>query len=136
MIREVGIPFARGPRCVQHTRAYPELWRDVTDPKRNAALEWAIGAVQGQLNPAALTRDELRQFTGTYGPHAITLVDDWLEHHFGGTTCRMIPMGEDTFLLEGIYFERLRFSRDRTGEVVSVVTLTLEGPGRAYGKND
>jgi hypothetical protein len=104
----------------------------VTDRQRSTALEWAIAAVQGQLDPAVLSEAELRQFVGTYGTFSVTLAGDHIEYRMAGTALRMIPVGEDTFLLEGVYDQRLRFQRDETGTVTSVVGLTREGPGTAY----
>jgi hypothetical protein len=100
----------------------------VTDQKRSVKLDWAISAVQGQLAPVPLTSSELRQFVGTYGPATVTLIDDHLEFHSRGATYRMIPIGEDTFLLQGIYHQRLRFLRNEAGDVTSVVSLSEEGP--------
>jgi hypothetical protein len=97
-------------------------------------LEWAITAVRGRLAPAALSDSELRRFAGRYGRHTVRLVRDHLEYQSGGTTCRMIPIGEDTFLLDGVYDERLRFSCDEAGQVTSVVSLTQAGPGDVHGK--
>ena len=100
----------------------------MTDPRQNGALEWAITAVRGRLAPAVLSRDELREFVGTYGSSTVMLAGGRLEHHSNGMVCRLIPIGEDTFLFEGIYDERLRFVRDEAGHVTSVVTLTQDGP--------
>ena len=102
---------------------------------RNPALEWAISAVRGRLAPAPLSPAQLGEFAGTYGGHKFALVEDHLEYRSGDGTCSMIPIGEDTFLLEGVYAERFRFSRDETGQVVDVVTLTQAGPGDTWDKD-
>jgi hypothetical protein len=104
----------------------------VTDPRQNEALEWAITAVRGQLSPVVLSRDELRAFVGTYGSSTVTIAGGRLEHQRNGTVCTLIPIGEDTFLFEGVYDERLRFVRDEAGHVTDVVTLTQEGVREIY----
>jgi hypothetical protein len=106
----------------------------VTNPRGSSKLEWAITAVRGRLAPVALSDSELRWFAGRYGRHTVRLVHDHLEYQSGGTTCRMIPIGEDAFLLDGVYDERLRFSRDGTGQVTSVVRLTQAGPRDVHDK--
>ena len=100
----------------------------MSDQKRSVKLDWAISAVQGQLTPVSLTPSELCQFVGTYGPANISLIDDHLEFHSRGASYRMIPIGEDTFLLQGIYHQRLRFLRNEAGDVTSVVSLDEDGP--------
>ncbi len=106
----------------------------VTNQTRSTALEWAITAVRGRLTPAVLTSAELREFAGTYGAHAFVLVAEHLEYRGAGATYRLIPIGGDTFLIDGVYAERFRFSRDDLGRVISVATLTQEGAGRANEK--
>jgi hypothetical protein len=106
----------------------------MTGQTRNPALEWAISAVRGRLAPALLSPAQLGEFAGTYGGHRFVLIGDHLEYQSCDGTCSMIPIGEDTFLLEGVYAERFRFSRDEGGQVTAVVTLTQAGPGDTWDK--
>lgn len=99
----------------------------MANQNHGAGVEWAITTVQGLLAPVVLTCTELGQYAGEYGPYRVRVIQDHLEFRGSGTEYQMIPIGRDTFLLQGVYERRLRFLRDDTGYVFAVVTVTREG---------
>jgi len=111
------------------THDLQELCSPVADQIGSTAVEWAITTVQGLLEPVILSCPELKQYAGDYGPYTVLIIQDHLQFRGWGTEYRMIPIGHDTFMLQGVYARRLRFLRDDAGFVFAVVTVTQEGTG-------
>jgi hypothetical protein len=85
---------------------------------------WARRLLEVELKPVILSPDEREAYVGRYGPRTITLRDGdlWYERE-GRPPFRLTPMGDDTFLVEGLDHFRLRFERDSAGKVVRIVGL-------------
>jgi len=99
-----------------------------TDPMARMRLAWALRGLEVRLNPVTLTKSELRDYTGTYGPRKITLEEDGLYYQRDdGPRYQLVPMGEDTFMMEQIDYFRVRFERNERGEVIRIIGMYDDG---------
>ena len=102
--------------------ALKALSQKETIPELKEQLEWALEEKQVERSPVALTADEMQTYAGTFGPRVITLEDGTLYYQREGMPAhRMIPLGNDRFILEDVDAFRLEFVRDEQGEIIAVV---------------
>ena len=66
--------------------------------------------------------------SGQYGPRTITLENGALYYQREGRPkYRLIPMNEDTFMLDGLEYFRVQFNRDKSGTVTEIIGLYDDG---------
>jgi hypothetical protein len=104
-----------------------KVLRDAAEtPAERAPLEWALSGLEAKRNPVALDKGEMKRYVGSYGPRKIHLEDGELYYQREDRPrFRMIPMGEHTFMLDGLDFFRLRF--ERVGKRAELVVGLYEG---------
>ena len=112
-----------------HSRALTVLADKATDPGQKAEIEFVRGVVADRGKPPAnLSPAELQAFAGTYGPRTIRLEDGALWYQRGkGRRLRLLPLGQDRFLLGDLDDFRLRFERDSSGAVVRLIGMYSDG---------
>jgi hypothetical protein len=121
---------------VAHVMALEGRIAKCADEGRKTKLIWAREWVDGRSHPAPLTVKELRTYAGSYGPRIFEVVDGRLEYHRGtNPPYALVPIGDDLFLMEGLYYMRFRFLRDDAGRVSEVVSVTERGPSSRYKRN-
>jgi hypothetical protein len=90
-------------------------------------LEWIAERLLVQVTPVQLSDGDLRPYVGVYGDRVVTLGQGGLLHRRGdGIGRRLIPLGSDTFALEGYDPFRLKFIRDGGPRIVA---LEATAPG-------
>lgn len=124
---DVKVPMAEALE-VAHARALAAVAEKVTDPDHKASLDFARGVLEDRRKPVSLSAAELQAFAGTYGPRNITVEDGALWYQRGkGRKMRMLPVGQDRFLVGDLDDFRIRFERDAGGKVVRLVGLYPDG---------
>jgi len=124
---DVKVPAAEA-LDVAHSRALAAVAEKATDPEQKASLEFVRGALEDRRKPASLSAAELQAFAGTYGPRTIRVEDGALWYQRGkGRKLRLLPVGQDRFLVGDLNDFRIRFERDAGGSVVRLVGLYLDG---------
>lgn len=109
---------------VAHARALAAVAEKASDPVHKVELEFVRGVLEDRGHPVNLSAAELQAFAGTYGPRAITVEDGALWYQRGsGRKMRLLPVGQDRFLVGDFDDFRLRFERDAAGRVVRLVGL-------------
>ncbi|HEY2295322.1 MAG TPA: hypothetical protein VGM86_31860 [Thermoanaerobaculia bacterium] len=100
-----------------------------TDPRQKAEIEFARGLVEDRGKPpASLSPAELQAFAGAYGPRTVSVENGALWYQRGkGRKLRLVPVGQDRFLVGDLDNFRLRFERDASGAVVRLVGLYSDG---------
>lgn len=95
---------------------------------RKFQFQWIIDGKEAARNPLRTTPEELQSLVGTYGPRAITLENGELYYQRQDRPkYRLIPMGNDTFMLDGLDYFRVQFGRDETGAVAELIGLYDNG---------
>jgi hypothetical protein len=114
---------------VAHSRALTLLAEKATDPQQKAEIEFARGVVEDRAKPPiSLSAAELQAFAGTYGPRTISVENGALWYQRGkGRKLRLVPVGQDRFLVGDVDNFRLRFEHDASGAVVRLVGIYADG---------
>lgn len=121
---------------VAHLDALEKLSEKTEDTDRKAQLQWAIDGKKTVLNPVAVEVIKLQAYVGGYGPRKIWIENDQLYYQREERPkYRLIPMGEDRFMLQGMDNFRIQFVHDSAGTVVELVGL-YEGGYRDSNKRD
>ena len=108
--------------------ALKQLIPATEDEGRKQAAEWALTGLETMGHPVKLTVKEMSDFTGDYGPRKIFTKDGRLYYQREGRPVyKMIPMGEDKFMLEDLERFRIRFERDENGKVTILNGLYNDG---------
>lgn len=103
-----------------------ELSPDAPDRKRQ--IGWAREAVEALRKPVAVPAETLQRYAGSYGPRRILLEGGSLFYQRDGRPkYRLLPLSQDTFLLEGMGSFRVRFVTDGNGRVAKLVGLYADG---------
>jgi tetratricopeptide (TPR) repeat protein len=91
-------------------------------------LQWAREALKVERNPVILAAEEMKKFTGNYGPRHITLLDGQLYYQRDGRPkYRLIPLNKNTFALEGYGPFRIQFHADESGQITKIIGLYIQG---------
>lgn len=113
---------------VAYTEALKNLLENETDANKRYRLEWTFKRLSADRNPIKIPVSESGLFVGTYGPRTVTFDDGALYYQrTGGSVYRLIPLGEDTFRLDGLDYFRIRFEKDNSGNVVRLVGMYESG---------
>ncbi len=98
------------------------------DEDRKFRLQWMIDEKEIERNPVPVAPEELQLLVGGYGPRSITLENGELYYQREERPkYRLIPMGEDTFMLNGLDYFRVQFGRDETGTVTEIIGMYDNG---------
>lgn len=110
---------------IEATKALMEKAKDEVTKKR---LAWALKGLEVEKNPVTLDEKSMAAYVGIYGPRKIWLENGTLLYQREGRPkYMMIPMGEDTFMLEGLDYFRIKFNKDSSGKVVELVGMYDNG---------
>jgi CubicO group peptidase (beta-lactamase class C family) len=104
------------------------LAMDSTQAQRlNPRVAWLQVGID--MQPVALSEDELRAYEGVYGPRNIGINDGGLVYWREGSTreTRMIPLGHDLFALESTKTFRMRIVFDDARRATKIVGLYSDG---------
>lgn len=102
---------------------------DPKTPSRQAEIRWIEEGLEAMKTPAALSQEELRRFTGDYGPRHVTLENGRLVYRRDGQpqSRPLVPLGNDTFALEGLGDIRIRLTAEPGKPATKLVLLGPEG---------
>ena len=127
VIPDVAVP-AEQALAAAHSAALGRLLEEESDPAGRQMLEWHVQTLASRLHPMTLTRAELEEYVGVYGPRRVFMEGDILcAQRDGRALLRLLPMERDLFGNEGRDDFRLRFERDGEGRIVRVVGLYEDG---------
>ncbi|MFC2142579.1 S41 family peptidase [Acidobacteriota bacterium] len=100
-------------------QADPEGWKRVE-------IGWAVPEAEARLNPVDLKPEDLVQYAGQYGERRITVEDGSLSYQReGAEVYELRSMSRDLFRFQdpAMFYVRLKFLRDDTGRVATMVLL-------------
>ena len=99
-------------------------------PKKERQVLWAREGLEARKSPVSLPAAALRRFAGSYGPRQIKLEGAYLSYQREGRSkkYKLLPLSQDTFLLDGIGDFRMRFVTDGEGRVTKILGLYAQGP--------
>jgi len=98
------------------------------DENKRNALSWQLDSFEADQLQLKSTKNEFKQYVGTYGLRRIWVENDILNYQREGEDpLEMIPMKTDLFSLKGLDHFRIQFTRDKDGKVVELVGLYDNG---------
>jgi len=107
------------------TKALMEKEKDEATKKQ---LAWALKGLEVEKNPVKLDKKSLEIYVGVYGPRKIWLEQGTLYYQREDRPkYKLIPMGDDTFMLDGLDYFRVKFKKDNSGKVVEIVGMYDNG---------
>jgi len=108
--------------------ALKKLRETSTDPDRQYTLDWAITGLEVRLTDVPVDVETLGAFVGQYGPRSISLEDGQLYYQREDRPrYRLIPAGNDMFLLDGLEYFRIQFERNLDGTITKLVGMYDNG---------
>jgi len=113
---------------VAQTEALKKLLGKETDEEKKKELAWGIKGLEVERNPVTIDEATLRTYVGDYGPRKVSLEQGILFYQREGRRkYKLIPMGDDTFSLEGLDTFRIKFNRDSSGKVAEFLGMYSDG---------
>jgi C-terminal processing protease CtpA/Prc len=98
------------------------------DERIKSGYQWALADLESRLNPIALSKKEMKQYVGTYGPRRIFIEDGMLYYQRESRPrYEMAPMGKDLFRVGDLDYFRLTFERNKSGKVVKIIGVYDNG---------
>jgi hypothetical protein len=120
-----------------HADALGKLIDAEEDEQVKAHFEWAMRDIDTRLNPVEISKKEMEQYVGRYGPRRI-FIDDGALYYQREDRPRfeLEPMGEDLFSVGDLDYFRLTFERNKSGKVVKIVGLYDNGERDEHERED
>lgn len=117
---------------VARSEAVKKLIELTSDEAKKNALGWTLETIETERNPVSLDERSLKAYTGTYGPRKIFLENKSLCYQREGRPkYRLIPLGNDKFMVESLETFRVKFTRDSSDKVVEFIGLYSSGESDA-----
>lgn len=117
--------------------ALKTIMKNETDEEQTNRCKWILEVLEAQLNPHSLDLDQLREYAGNYGPILVELEGDrlFVSPGPGGGRCNVIPLGNDSFVLEGFeYDDRARIVKDGKGKTTQLVIESMDGRVKRFDR--
>ena len=113
---------------VARTEALKKLMEKEKNEGRKKELAWGIKGLEIARNPISVDEAALKVYAGDYGPRKVFFEEGSLFYQREGRPkYKLIPMGDDTFALEGMDTFRIKFNRDSSGKVTEFVGMYSDG---------
>lgn len=114
---------------VAYSEALKTIINNTSDPQKKFQLVWKSENIAASLNPYVLNGVDISAYEGTYGGRKVSLENGELYYEREGIAAKrkIVPFAEDTFVIEGIDYFRLKFERDASGKVTAVTGLYDNG---------
>ena len=111
-----------------HLEAIKKILERTKDEDRKRSLTWLVETMNALFNPSKVAVELMQKYAGKYGPRIITLENGELYYQREGRPrYKMIPMSQDTFVIDELKYFRLKFVSDSTGRVTEVIGLYDSG---------
>jgi len=113
---------------IAHLEALKKLKDKTTDEDQLALIQWSIDGKNIRLHPVEIEPAQLQKYVGVFGPRTITFEGDGLYYQREDRPkYKLIPMGNHTFMLDGLDYFRLFFKSNGDGPFDEVVGLYDNG---------
>jgi hypothetical protein len=107
------------------------------DPIAKNRLHWLLERLELKEKPIIMDSRVLDDYVGHYGARTVKMKDGNLhlqwEERVG---FRLIPTGNDIFMVDKVEYLRIRFDRDRNSKVTTMVLLNDDGTSEIYSRSD
>ncbi|HEX9970740.1 MAG TPA: S41 family peptidase, partial [bacterium] len=122
---------------IARIEATKALMEKEQDEGKKLQLAWALKGLNAEKNPVKLDEKSLQVFAGVYGPRKIWLEDGALYYQrTDRPKYKLAPMGDDTFIVEGLDYFRIKFNKDAAGKVIEFVGMYDNGTTDSNPRSD
>jgi sugar lactone lactonase YvrE len=98
---------------------------------KEADIDWTMEWVKAIKNPLKLSVDYLKKLEGDYSGRHIRLKEGFLYYFRDNASAenyrKLYPLSEDTFILKEISWFRLRFNKDKKGNIKKITGMYQSG---------
>ena len=95
---------------------------------KKSRLTWVLRGLEAEKNPVTLDERTLQSYAGTYGSRKVRLEGGALYYQREGRPeYKLLPMGDDTFMIKETDYFRVKFNRNASGDVVEFVGMYDNG---------
>ena len=127
VIPHIAVPMEQA-LTVARTDALRKLIETEEDEQIVVGYQWGLTDLESQLNPIELSKKQLNQYVGTYGPRRIFMDKGALYYQRDDRPRYEIqPMGDDLFRVGDLDYFRLTFERNNSGKVIKIIGLYDNG---------
>lgn len=106
---------------VARAEAVKQMIRSTSDDSRKGKLSWLLDGISAEMDPVTHPDSLLMTCAGVFGPRTIRYENGSLYYQREGRPeFKLIPMGEDRFMVETLDYFRLKFTRDSSGKVTEL----------------
>jgi C-terminal processing protease CtpA/Prc len=119
-----------------HADALRKLIETEEDEQIVASYQWGLIDLESRVNPVELSKKQMKQYVGQYGPRRV-LIDDGALYYQRGDRPRLKiePMGEDLFRVGDLDSFRVKFERNESGKVVKIIGLYQDGRSDGHDRD-
>jgi hypothetical protein len=126
------IPHIAVPEEQALDAAYADALKKLIEAEEDeqivAGYQWAMNGLDSRLHPIELSKKQMKDYIGRYGPRRIFIEDGVLYYQRDDRPrLALEPMGEDLFRVGDLDYFRLSFERNESGKVVRIIGLYDNG---------
>jgi len=127
VIPHIAVPAAQALEAA-HADALRKFIEDEQDEQYKATLQWALLDLDSRLNPILITEEQMKEFTGQYGPRRVFIENGALYYQREDRPqMELEPLGEDLFRVGDLDYFRAAFERDPQGGIVKFIGMYDNG---------
>jgi hypothetical protein len=127
VIPDIAVPVEQALDAA-HADALKKLAESEEDTSVAAWHRWHLKDVESRLHPVALSKKQMEQYVGGYGPRRV-FMDAGVLYYQREDRPRyeIVPMGDDLFRVGDLDYFRLSFERNNSGKIVKLVGMYDDG---------
>ena len=136
VIPEIAVP-AENALIAAQLDALKRLKEKSASSDDSLAIAWTSAELECQMRPVTMTKEELGQYVGNYGPRRIFMGGGVLQYQRQGRPALpLAPMAKDLFRVGDLDYFRIRFDRDPAGRVTTLVGMYNDGRQEPNPRDD
>lgn len=113
---------------VAYTMALDSLLKMETDDYIRFKLEWVKIGIDATINPVSLDKKTMKKYVGQYEIRKITIKQEALYYiREGSSEYKLTPLGNDLFMVDGVDYFRIKFEKDKDGNISKLIGLYDDG---------
>jgi CubicO group peptidase (beta-lactamase class C family) len=97
----------------------------------STSVDWAMSYIKAFEKPATVSEDRMQELAGDYGPRHVKFENGklyYLRENAAAKDFReLIPLSEDTFVIKGLSYFRMRFETDASGKPTEIIGMYVGG---------
>jgi CubicO group peptidase (beta-lactamase class C family) len=97
----------------------------------STSIDWAMAYIKALEKPATVSADHMQELAGDYGPRHVKFESGklyYLRENVAVKNYReLIPLSENTFVIRGLSYFRMRFEMDESGKPTKIIGMYVGG---------